>query len=376
MIKYNEKLENRQELYLPLIDKFEKGKVYCEYKLPLSFYIKNKYIFEESKNYINILKKVDINKYFDLNKFQSYESYRKACSIYEEYDSIIEALEENAEYYDKIDFEAKEVEWRILSVLRVLELLLEIYPHNKDIYEKSIKKFQNTYNEIKNMNQIVYDKNTVKYKKEYLLDAWFILPNQTLYNTGYGHKGTTLAYDFYHNINAYFNYEKSLIGASKYYFNLVNELKEKGFDACHFKKYVNHIYQPEYTDTSHEFPTCNEPNNLNFIIGVVTSKAYFYNFFENIQKYCSNPKEELEILKKLTNKSITDIFVRCCGFHKVESQLEKTITTSDVNYKESFKEYIEKGWNIVFIPPIIIQRDLGKISELDMESSFVKKYVK
>ena len=78
----------------------------------------------------------------------------------------------------------------------------------------------------------------------------------------------------------------------------------------------------------------------------------------------------------MTNNEVNDIFVRCCGFHKVESQLKKTITTSDVNYKDLFKEYIDKGWNVVFIPPIIIKRDLGVISELDMESPFVKKYMK
>ena len=79
---------------------------------------------------------------------------------------------------------------------------------------------------------------------------------------------------------------------------------------------------------------------------------------------------------KISGDELTDIFVRCCGFHKVESKEEKTITTSDIRYKETFKDYIEEGWNIVFIPPIIILKDIGTTKELDINSPFVKKYIK
>ena len=44
-----------------------------------------------------------------------------------------------------------------------------------------------------------------------------------------------------------------------------------------------------------------------------------------MQNYCLSPKEEFEKLKKLTNNELTDILVRCCGFHKVESQLKKQL---------------------------------------------------
>lgn len=71
MIKYIKQLENRNEYYLPLIDTGENGKVNCEFKIPLSFYIENKDLFEESKNYINLFKKIDIEKYCRENSFQS-----------------------------------------------------------------------------------------------------------------------------------------------------------------------------------------------------------------------------------------------------------------------------------------------------------------
>ena len=78
----------------------------------------------------------------------------------------------------------------------------------------------------------------------------------------------------------------------------------------------------------------------------------------------------------MTNNDLVDILVRCCGFHKVESKVNKTITTSDVNYEKEFLEYIDKGWNIKFIPPIIIRKDLGIVSVLDVESPLVKRYLK
>ena len=44
--------------------------------------------------------------------------------------------------------------------------------------------------------------------------------------------------------------------------------------------------------------------------------------------------------------------------------------------KKEFSEYIAKGWHVYFIPPIIIQKDLGTIAELNIESPIIKKYLK
>lgn len=375
MIKYIQQLENRNKYYLPLIDKFEKGKINCDFQIPLSFYIENKDLFEEIKNYINLFRKIDIEKYYKKNNFQSFDAYMEAGDNLEEYESIEEELYWISQEYGKIDFEAKHFANLITIMLRILRLLKDVYPHNREIYEKSFNKFKCAYEELQKFNSIVYDKDVIKYKKVFLPDSWFILPNQILYNTGNGHKGSSLVNDF-DMIDYAFEHSKSLKGMSKYYFGLKKDIKENGFTEGHFKSFLNLIYFPVYTDTTHEFPTCHEKYTTDHIIGVVMAKAYFYNFFENVQNYCLNAQEEFNKLKKITNNELTDIFVRCCGFHKVESQLKKTITTSDINYKESFKEYIDNGWNIVFIPPIIIQKDLGIISELDMESHFVKKLMK
>ena len=376
MIKYIPQLETRNEYYLTLIDVFERGKTDCKFKIPLSFFIKNKDLFEEIKSYINLFKKIDIMSYFNKNSFQSYESYRIACDNLQEYNLINEELYWVIQEYDRIDFEASDLENIISMVLRILRLLEEVYPHNKDIYIKSIDKFKIALEELNKLGSIVYDKEAVKYKKVFLPDSWFILPNQVLYNTGNGHKGSNLTYDFYNTIDSSIKHSKNLDGMFTYFLNLAKKIKEDGFTSGHFKSYINLIYFPVYTDTTHEIPTCHEKYTLDHLVGIVMAHAYFYKFFADMQKYCVDPKSEFNKLKEMTNNEVTDIFVRCCGFHKVESQLKKTITTSDVNYKDLFKEYIDNGWNVVFIPPIIIKRDLGIISELDMESPFVKKYMK
>lgn len=381
MIKYIKQLENRNEYYLPLIDTGENGKVNCEFKIPLSFYIENKDLFEESKNYINLFKKIDIEKYCRENSFQSHKHYIETCSNILEYESIKGALLLDLKGYEKIDFEPMSVKYLISIILRILSLLIDVYPHNKDIYIKSHNKFKYAYDKLKKIDSIIYNKNAMKYKKVFLPDSWFILPNQILYNAGDGHKGSDLTYAFYHIDNS-FECSKKIKGLSKYHYDLAKEIKKNGFTEVDFNKYINYNYCAIYSDTiyngtTHEYgATCQEKYTLNHIVGIVMAHAYFYKFFEDMQNYCLSPKEEFEKLKKLTNNELTDIFVRCCGFHKVESQLKKTITTSDVNYKYTFKEYIDNGWNIVFIPPIIIKMDLGIISELDMESPFVKKIYK
>ena len=75
------------------------------------------------------------------------------------------------------------------------------------------------------------------------------------------------------------------------------------------------------------------------------------------------------------------MLVRCCGFHKVLSIPEefypiKTIVTSVINYEEVFREYIEKGWKINFVPPIVLNKELGKLEEYPEEFLTVRKVLK
>ena len=56
--------------------------------------------------------------------------------------------------------------------------------------------------------------------------------------------------------------------------------------------------------------------------------------------------------------------------------VEKTITTSCINYESELEEYIKNGWNIVFIPPFIIDEYDHCMREYSEEFLVIKKLLK
>jgi hypothetical protein len=111
------------------------------------------------------------------------------------------------------------------------------------------------------------------------------------------------------------------------------------------------------------------------VLGVISAQAGLYSFFEDMLKYTKNPKEEYLKLLEMTKKDFNDILVRCAGFHKVETCLKKTITTSSINNFDELYEYLRRGFDVCFIPPIIINKEQGIISELDTDSPIVGKMI-
>jgi intein/homing endonuclease len=94
----------------------------------------------------------------------------------------------------------------------------------------------------------------------------------------------------------------------------------------------------------------------------------------------NNPKKEFKRLNEMTknnpdDRDFRDIFVRCAGFYKIETTLEKTITTSSFTPFEDLPEYLKRGWDVCIIPPIIVNSEKGIISELDMNSLLVERYL-
>ena len=101
--------------------------------------------------------------------------------------------------------------------------------------------------------------------------------------------------------------------------------------------------------------------------------AGIYDFFYRFRQYSSNYEQDLIFLKGL---DFNDMLVKCCGFHKVTSLPDKIITTSLINYEEEFREYIEKGWKIDFLPPIIINEEKGILEDYPEEFLTIRKILK
>ena len=100
------------------------------------------------------------------------------------------------------------------------------------------------------------------------------------------------------------------------------------------------------------------------------------NFENKIHEYDTYFSNEIEKIIHWTNNYIGDILVRCCGFHKVESMQEKTITTSCINYENELREYINNGWNVTFISPFIIDEDNECLKEYPEEFLVIRRLLK
>ena len=53
----------------------------------------------------------------------------------------------------------------------------------------------------------------------------------------------------------------------------------------------------------------------------------------------------------------------------------KLIATSSINCGEDFFEYLKRGWDVCFVPPIIINREKGIVEELNIDSHIVEKII-
>ncbi len=104
------------------------------------------------------------------------------------------------------------------------------------------------------------------------------------------------------------------------------------------------------------------------VAGIYMAHAMVIKFFAELYENSKNYYEDVKYL--INNLSWDDLLVRCCGFNKVVLQKKgndcyKKITTSNMNYEEEFKEYIEHGWNIDYLSQITIQKDTGILRDMD-----------
>ena len=376
MIKYYKELENRLNYYLPLVDIQDKGKkVLFDYEIPFSFVEKYVNLFKNSEFLINIYKNFNIDEWFEKNIYIDYEN---ACSVSSEFESIEEEIYWILDEYKKIDFSSKAIENYLYLIKRLSFIYIDLFPDNKEYYTLLNKTIIEAIDELKKYNTIHYNANKVD--NIYQLDAWYITTNGYLYNPGtYGHKSRDLRFN-YNEIKYSINNNENILkthNTSNGYLNMSKEIKEKGYiTAGQFKIFLNYISQPAYLEYINGIPVTRERHIIELILGIINAKACFYRFFEDLCIHTENPKNEIEKIIDWTSDDIGDVLVRCCGFHKIESMQEKTITTSCINYESELEEYINNGWNVVFIPPFIIDKDNHCIKEYPEDFLVIKRLLK
>lgn len=253
-------------------------------------------------------------------------------------------------------------------------------------------------------------------------NGWFIAPNGYLYNPGFekGHKEGSLLYSFNHirellennqkipNINydekiaeilkegfvteMWFQNYANLIDSlpsclltreQLYTLNCYINIMENKKEPEHFKKIILprkdkfvEIKSPKEEPMIKVYNDClqrsYQPNIVNLVVGYLNAKNCLYKAFRRV----NNSSRKSEILKKVYNLSwrdYNDILIKFCGFHKIET-CEKKITTASLYGADLFKEYLEKGWYLYIIPPLVYDAYLDDINELDFHSYFLDAY--
>ena len=112
------------------------------------------------------------------------------------------------------------------------------------------------------------------------------------------------------------------------------------------------------------------PRIVKLIAGIESAQAGLFSFFYHLKNNSCDYYSDLDYIKQF---NLDEILVRCCGFHKISSICDKTITTSCINYEEEFEEYIRKGWTIDFVKPIILNPYTKRIEEYSDEFLLIKK---
>lgn len=372
MIKYFKELDNR-DYYLALVNVEDNGrKQVFDYKIPLSFFEKYSDIFRYGDFFANIFNRFDINEWFHKNFYRDYES---ACDALSEFESIKEEINWILEDYKKININSNDIESYLYLLKRISLLFTDLLSYNNEFYLMFNQKIKNALKDLENIKTIEYKPNKVD--NIYQPDAWYITPNGFLYNAGkYGHKSRDLTFNYKRIIsyirsnNCFENHE-----ISDKYFKEANIIKSNGYvTANQFQTFLNYISQPAYLEKINDVFVTRDKNINQLVIGIVNAQGCLYKFFEDLCIYTDNPILEIKKLIEMTNNYLGDILVRCCGFHKVESTQEKTITTSLVDYESQFSEYINNGWTIKFIPPIIINK--GYIEEYDKDFLIIRQLLK
>lgn len=240
--------------------------------------------------------------------------------------------------------------------------------------------FKEAINYIKNYKvEININKN--KPIKFNLPNSWYITPNNYLYNSmgKNGHKSANLIYQFYYTI-----LRDDFVDDPRGSFKKAKKILNEGcVDKFTFDDLTNLIYDFSciYPDNYYDLDPMSKirynnmdkktynPKIINLIVGILNAQGSLYSFFYYLKKNSSNYYEDLELIKKM---DLDEILIRCCGFHKISSVCNKTITTSCINYSEEFREYIEKGWRIDFVKPIVFNPYIKRMEEYSDEFLIIK----
>lgn len=414
MVRYFKELENPNGYYLDLINTKLYGKNDIDLKvLPLDFFERYKQLFLKIKKFDLLFeindkeKKLYINSDVDCSDIPIEWQYSNYINGYDLDNCVFSKNGIDKLNYLKKQFENKyrgnnfidDFENYFFAIFelfycsdngitsskgRVFEFLSSAKAMAK--YQNKLSKgdeilFDDALNYIRNYKIEIPHKDFEPIRM-YLPNSWYITPYNHLYNTmgPDGHKEANLIYPLYYSV-----IRDDDISNPYKYLKSVKRILEQGFiDKVTFDSYTNLIYDfstiyPEsyynlsdlekYRYISLHKKTYN-PKIVKLIAGIESAHAGLFSFFYHLQNNSCDYYRDLDFIRQF---NLDEILVRCCGFHKISSICDRTITTSCINYEEEFKEYIRKGWTIDFVKPIILNPYTKRVEEYSDEFLLIKK---
>ena len=302
---------------------------------------------------------------------------------------------------EKINLTFNDLKFILKNLYYIINYLVIFYPNYKDFLLK-------TQQEIKTLSDEMEMKTVIKLpsKSDAVIvtwpNSWYITSNGYLYNSGLGHKRGNLNYSYY-DICDSLKHNKNIPSIN--YYQHINDILKRGYITYdEFQTYSNLMYKlptvftpeieqelmryknilemdkEEYKKMSTseiEWPQIErsyQKNLITLIIGHLAAETSLFSSFIKINESL-HKNEIITQLNHLTMNDLRDVLVRFSGFHKIESSIDNTITTSSLNGITEFSEYLKRGWNLQIIPRIIYDKNEDKLVEMDFNSSFVSKYL-
>lgn len=211
-------------------------------------------------------------------------------------------------------------------------------------------------------------------KEKYIIpNCYYINSKGLLYNCfgPDGHKEANLIYT-YDNIKNSFYDIKYVSLTDEGTFSLQKELirELKTYKRIITTKSVTRIDVMKYIHL--DFCDKKDPLIVKLVLGIISSKIILLNKFIDLENKSINKKQDIDRINGLAKNDIKDILVRYCGFHKIESLENKTITTSSLDLN-SFINYFDNDWTIDIVSKISLSNENDELYRTLVIDNFLEK---
>lgn len=390
MYKFYQELKEPDKIAVNLVKNQAEDFKVPNRPIPISFFNKYKKLYDDLKKiiidttFLSVTKLKQEIEIKPLNDNHSVIDYFEEMDCLNYFQELKEELSKNLETLEPSVTSESYKLYQCHELLRMLEILA---PNTYKYYKNTRKVLSSARDELKKMNTIA---NPFKNKnsKVILPNSWYLTNIGTLYNAGGKdcHKETNLEYPFQRVEECIYTSQE--INMSKQLKKNRQEIAKNGFitrsDFIHYLNYKdqfatldNYNSVLSFNDKSHD------PVLIKLILGILDAEIALYTFFENMQQYTENPRYQLDYLKEITNNDLRDICIRCLSFSKLETsnyeQIDKDLnnyfTTSSITYFKDLYHYLQNGFDICLIPPIIINQEKKKLEILNLASPILDHFL-